>query len=659
MTEMNKDNLAQFNYAHTGESVKSDEMGMREMQQRAYGLRNEQYILLKVPPASGKSRALMFIALDKLLNQGLKKAIIAVPERMIGKSFKRTNLTENGFFADWCPDLDLTVGYEPEGKVKSLLAFLDDPSQKIVVCTHSTLRFAFEQMGDVTRLNDTMLAIDEFHHVSADVVSSQLGNLVHTVMSGSTAHIVAMTGSYFRGDGAPVLLPEDEIRFKSMVYSFYDQLSGYTYLESLGINFCFYQGRYTDAIGEALDTDKKTLIHIPNVNSRESTGDKYEEVNAILTSIGEYIGKDPETGVITVRRREDGKLIKIADLVEDEPSERELIDNYLREAKGPDAIDIIIALAKAREGFDWPYCEHTLTVGYRGSLTEVVQIIGRCTRDCPGKVHTQFTNLVAQPDADFQDVKDSTNDHLKAIACSLLMEQVLAPDYHFRASMPEASDTRRANQIVISGFKEPSTPRTKEITTSDILDLKASFLQKQSTLQAMLDPDREHAAELINKVLWPQHIRETYPDLNDEEVEEVREYCVIDSFLRTSPLQGEIDHETGEDRRFLTFAGRCIKVQELDINLIDLENPFQRAYQFISRKLNPETLQLIRDTFTSPQIPMDKDLAIHLIKEIENFVETNDREPQSNARDPYEQQLAKALDTLRNMVSRGELEIND
>ena len=395
------------------------------------------------------------------------------------------------------------------------------------------------------------------------------------------------------------------------------------------------------------------------MNSRESTGDKYEEVNAILTSIGEYIGKDPETGVITVRRREDGKLIKIADLVEDEPSERELIDNYLREAKGPDAIDIIIALAKAREGFDWPYCEHTLTVGYRGSLTEVVQIIGRCTRDCPGKVHTQFTNLVAQPDADFQDVKDSTNDHLKAIACSLLMEQVLAPDYHFRASMPEASDTRRANQIVISGFKEPSTPRTKEITTSDILDLKASFLQKQSTLQAMLDPDREHAAELINKVLWPQHIRETYPDLNDEEVEEVREYCVIDSFLRTSPLQGEIDHETGEDRRFLTFAGRCIKVQELDINLIDLENPFQRAYQFISRKLNPETLQLIRDTFTSPQIPMDKDLAIHLIKEIENFVETNDREPQSNARDPYEQQLAKALDTLRNMVSRGELEIND
>ena len=25
--------------------------------------------------------------------------------------------------------------------------------------------------------------------------------------------------------------------------------------------------------------------------------------------------------------------------------------------------------------FDWPYCEHALTVGYRSSLTEIIQII--------------------------------------------------------------------------------------------------------------------------------------------------------------------------------------------------------------------------------------------------------------------------------------------
>jgi hypothetical protein len=42
-------------------------------------------------------------------------------------------------------------------------------------------------------------------------------------------------------------------------------------------------------------------------------------------------------------------------------------------------VDIIIALGMAKEGFDWIWCEHALTVGYRSSLTEIVQIIGRAT----------------------------------------------------------------------------------------------------------------------------------------------------------------------------------------------------------------------------------------------------------------------------------------
>jgi superfamily II DNA or RNA helicase len=63
-----------------------------------------------------------------------------------------------------------------------------------------------------------------------------------------------------------------------------------------------------------------------------------------------------------------------------------------------DHVDIIIALGMAKEGFDWIWCEHALTVGYRASLTEIVQIIGRATRDAPGKP-ARFTNLIAEPDA--------------------------------------------------------------------------------------------------------------------------------------------------------------------------------------------------------------------------------------------------------------------
>src|SRR3954462_15823716 len=94
-------NLVHVTYQNTGGSIKTDALGMREMQAKAYAARDSQYLLLKAPPASGKSRALMFLALDKLFNQGIKKAIIAVPERSIGASFASTNLTSAGFFADW------------------------------------------------------------------------------------------------------------------------------------------------------------------------------------------------------------------------------------------------------------------------------------------------------------------------------------------------------------------------------------------------------------------------------------------------------------------------------------------------------------------------------------------------------------------------------
>src|SRR3954466_14563405 len=88
-------------YAHNGSSTKSNALGMRPMQERAYQKRGEQYLLIKSPPASGKSRALMFIALDKLQNQKLKQAIIVVPEKSIGSSFHNEPLAASGFWADW------------------------------------------------------------------------------------------------------------------------------------------------------------------------------------------------------------------------------------------------------------------------------------------------------------------------------------------------------------------------------------------------------------------------------------------------------------------------------------------------------------------------------------------------------------------------------
>ena len=504
-------NIVDVQYQRTGQSVNIGDTGMRPMASRAYESRDAQYLLLKAPPASGKSRALMFIALDKLKNQGINKVIVAVPERSIGGSFAKTDLIkQNHFFANWEPKDELNLCTPgDDGSKSKVQAFHDfmDSEEKILICTHATLRFASEGL-DETKFNNTLLAIDEFHHVSADA-GNRLGDLIRAIMKKSKAHIVAMTGSYFRGDSVPVLLPEDEAKFTKVTYTYYEQLNGYDYLKSLGIGYHFYQGKYTSAILEVLDTDKKTILHIPNVNSGESTKDKHNEVGFILDSIGTVLKQDADTGVIHVKRHTDGKTLKVADLVEDNPIERNRIVNYLRKIETIGDMDLIIALGMAKEGFDWPYCEHALTVGYRGSLTEIIQIIGRATRDSENKTHAQFTNLIAQPDAADDLVKLSVNNMLKAITASLLMEQVLAPNWKFKTKVSD-DDKGKAGEIKIRGFKEPSSKRVKEILESDLNDLKATILQDNTMLKAMpgnVEP------EVINKVLIPKIIKIKYPDL--------------------------------------------------------------------------------------------------------------------------------------------------
>lgn len=623
--------LVRVEYAKTGESTATDAFGMREMQAKAFAQRDSQYLLIKAPPASGKSRALMFIGLDKLYNQGLKKVIVAVPERSIGASFASTPLTDYGFFADWVvPEKDnLCSPGSSAGKVEAFKAFLAG-SDAILICTHATLRFAYDAL-DGGALDDVVLAIDEFHHVSADE-DSRLGELMRSVMRSSSAHVVAMTGSYFRGDAVPVLEAADEAKFNKVTYNYYEQLNGYTYLKSLGIGYHFYSGSYLDAVHEVLDTDKKTILHIPSVQSGESTKDKLREVDAILDAIGEVEGQDPVTGVISVRRP-DGKLIQVADLVNDDPSERPKIVEYLRTMDELEDIDLIIALGMAKEGFDWPFCEHALTVGYRGSLTEIIQIIGRCTRDSPNKTHSQFTNLIAQPDAGDEEVKVAVNNMLKAITASLLMEQVVAPNFKFKTKR-QPGETSGPGELKIGGFKEPSTDRVRQIVESDLNDLKAQILQDQTMLKAMpgnIDP------EVMNKVLIPKIIRKRYPDIDDEQVEEIRQHVVTDSVVKN----GEVK-EVG-DKRFVLMAGRFVNIDELHIDLIDTVNPFQKAFEILSKSVTKQVLGLIQDAIDTTRVEMTEDEALLLWPKIQAFVKTTGERPSVRSNDPLEQRLAEAL----------------
>ena len=608
---------------------------MREMQQRVFAKRDAQHLLVKAPPASGKSRALMFVALDKLYNQGRKKVIVAVPERSIGASFSSTKLTANGFFADWeiKDEHNLCSPGSSQGKVDAFIGFLEG-TDATLVCTHATLRFAFEKIAPGS-FNGTVLAIDEFHHVSADTEANRLGALLRDVMNGSDVHIVAMTGSYFRGDSVPVLSTEDEAKFTPVTFNYYDQLNGYEHLKSLGIGHHFYQGRYTDAIGEVLDLDKKTIVHIPNVNSGESTKDKIEEVGFIIDSIGEVVGTE-DTGIILIRRADTDEVLRVADLVDDtDQVKRAQTLHYLSTvaSKNPDGVDIIVALGMAKEGFDWPFAEHALTVGYRASLTEVIQIIGRVTRDSPGKEHAQFTNLIAEPDASQGEVKVSVNNMLKAITASLLMEQVLAQNFTFKIKRNN-DDAPEPGTIKVKGFKEPSTVRVKQIVETDLNDLKATILQDDTFAKAAagsVDP------EVTNKVLIPKIIRERYPDLDDSQVEEVRQQVVVDSVIKNSQVR-----DVG-DKRFIRMAEKFVNIDDISINIIDSVNPFQRAFEVMSKSVTPTVLRIISDAITATRVEITAEEAFALFPKIQNWAKVNGRKPDIRSEDPTEKRYAEAL----------------
>jgi len=664
--------LVRMTYGHSGADAKTNSLGQRPMQARVYEARAAQFLLLKAPPAAGKSRALMFLALDKLENQGVKKVIVAVPETSIGSSFRSTDLTSYGFWADWevKPQWNLCLsgedGMAKSQKVKAFEAFIDSDAS-VIVCTHATFRFAFdaiEKARGVEVFDDCMIAIDEFHHVAA-AEDNRLGEILRKLLAREKAHVMAMTGSYFRGDSVPVLRPEDEARFKSITYSYYEQLEGYEHLKSLGISYSFYRGRYISAIPDVLDTDRKTIIHIPHRGSAEAFGEKHDEVGLIMGAIGEHVGRDPDTGFDLVKRASDGKVLKIADLVDDGDGRSRIKAALQAEAKGSDGkrddeadrakVDIIIALGMAKEGFDWPWCEHALTIGYRNSLTEIVQIISRATRDAPGKPHAQFTNLVAEPGVETTVVADAVNDMLKAISGAMLMEQVLAPNFKFyrredgdiRAPLETTKDG--TVHIGIRGLMEPPTPRARAIVENDMNELVAKACQAMDRRVVADDV----APEVATQMVLTDIIETTYENLSDDETESVRQDLaarmnLIGMAKRASQEGGfaeegeEYDAEPSENLSLMNMVKRFVNVRELDIDLIDSVNPFKEGFDVASRAFDTPLLKTIQDAMISQRIQMTEKEALTLWPRIKRFRAQEGREPNPHSADPLEKRLAEA-----------------
>ena len=673
-------------YARNGTSTKANALGMRPMQERAYEKRGEQYLLIKSPPASGKSRALMFIALDKLRGQGLKQAIIVVPEKAIGASFHDEPLTKYGFWADWHVEprwnLCNAPGGDNGGKVKALGTFLEG-GDKVLVCTHATFRFAVDEYG-VEKFDNRLIAVDEFHHVSVSP-DNKLGAHLGQFIVRDRVHIVVMTGSYFRGDAEAVLAPQDEAKFDTVTYTYYEQLNGYEYLKRLDIGYFFYSGSYVDDILKVLDPNEKTILHIPNVNSRESTKDKMREVEHIIEALGEWQGIDDRTGFQLVKTP-DGRVLRIVDLVDDDASKRDRVSASLKDPAqkdNRDYVDIIIALGMAKEGFDWIWCEHALTVGYRSSLTEIVQIIGRATRDAPGKTRTRFTNLIAEPDASEEAVTEAVNDTLKAIAASLLMEQVLAPRFEFKPKHVESGpapgfdygpggyDPAKCNigvneqtghyQIEIRGLSEPKSPEATRICREDLNEVLAAFVQDKTAIERGLF-DEELVPEELTQVRMGKIIKDKYPELDEEDQEAVRQHAIAALNITQQAKQRALGGNDGGTELAANTAlidgvrRFAMDVRDLDIDLIDRINPFGEAYAILAKTMSEDSLKQVAATISAKRtslMPEDaKELAVRAVR----FKKERGRIPSLDSQDPWERRMAEGAAAFMRFKKEGRYE---
>ena len=394
--------------------------------------------------------------------------------------------------------------------------------------------------------------------------------------------------------------------------------------------------------------------------------------------MGEWKGQDPITGFYLVETK-DGRMLKVADLVDDGPDRHTKVLTALKDPKqknNRDHVDVIIALGMAKEGFDWIWCEHALTIGYRSSLTEIIQIIGRATRDAIGKTRSKFTNLIAEPDASEEKVADAVNDTLKAIAASLLMEQVLTPKFNFTPKNIQATpmdgfdygengyDPKRNNvgfneetgqfHIEIKGLVEPKSKDAKRICQEDLNEVITAFVQDKTAIERGLFDD-EMVPEELTQVKMGKIVRDKYPELDAEDQEAVRQHAIaaLNMTQQAKKMVNEGTSDDGERAGSTAFIQGVRKfamdVRDLDIDLIDHINPFSEAYAILAKAMNEESLKQVQAIISGKKVNMSMEEAREFARRALQFKKEHGRLPSLTSADPWEKKMAEGVAYLARM----------
>jgi superfamily II DNA or RNA helicase len=561
--------------------------------------------IINAPTGSGKSTMLSMLAYYRTISDKNIKTIIAVPQLVISKGFQtKTFKLPSGEIVDWSVGVDLCS--DANNTVEKFKSFIMDdifyskeyPFARILVCTHDTLKAAFKKLTPDEKekhWNNLLICIDETHHIQMHEIADDtydmntLGQVIDYSYKNNN-ELILVSATLFRGDQKGLL--SKDIYDNSTKYNLpYDKyMQEMKYLKSFSYDFAIDTDVYTKDILKSInnlfeDDLKKLFIYLPFTNSYMSTGnktreDKKLEIQEILSQLqvalgGEKCELNKKTGIYHITNS-DGLDYKVCDLYDEtlDSKTKKFVNNDLIN-KDPDALDCVITMNKAKEGFDWEHANGMIVVGQRNSLTDVIQMVGRLLRDKNGKEKVKVLHMLPfspnQPLA--PNLDNSLNDYFKAIAISLLMEDVFAP------IQIQTNDKKQSTG-------QPSGS-SQDTNIFDDLDLDEN--QRTNLFKSVQESLINFAGVLTDTLgtYSPKELKEEMPS-------------IIEKWLNENDIEADAEQiDKLVNKVYYQFANRTlqlrgINVSNIDWQMIESADPIEFALRYIGKDVNSESLKELR-----------------------------------------------------------------
>jgi superfamily II DNA or RNA helicase len=426
---------------------------LRTSQEAAYiQMADERFCLLNKPTGSGKSIDIQLHVLARLIRRPELKVLIVVPQLTISSSFDDHNEIEYPAIAPydkgvytWTPPENLCKLPNIDSSSKRIIEFLgEEPSNregmeysKILVTTHASLVKAFQR--DKGAFKNVLLAVDEAHHIQfsdsdPDFESqNKMGEVVSALLDEESNEMFLATATFYRGDKLAII-PSSHIDKFSRFNLPYDDFfrDECRYIERFSYQFAHYNSNHQQALDDIFRDGVPNFIgYVPHVGSTASLGGKHKDVQAYYRAIAQC--PDPKVvshadGSVSVfRGSQEYRGVDLVDETDREQKKTRFINEAHQHEDGS-KLDFIIALNMFKEGANWRWATDCVIIGYKSSLTDLMQSLGRLFRDAKGKSVLKAHQVIPLVfDVDSDKYWAAYNDYLKAILVTMLLEEVISP----------------------------------------------------------------------------------------------------------------------------------------------------------------------------------------------------------------------------------------